>query len=151
MAEHADGVSLEISLVNDLREISGVAARIDEFCAARELPEQIAYAVNLAIDEILTNTISYGYDDDDPHRIELIVRLEAGALIVVTVDDSRAFDPSLVEPVRDFDSSIEDRALGGLGLFLVQQMMDDVEYQRRDGCNVVTLTKSTVAVGPADD
>ena len=51
----------------------------------------------------------------------------------------------------DPGSSIEGRALGGLGLLLVQQMMDDVEYQRRDGCNVVTLTKSTGAVGAADD
>ncbi len=151
MGEHADGASVEISLVNDLREIAGVAAKVDAFCAARELPEQIAYAVNLAIDEILTNTISYGYDDDDPHRIELILRLEAGALIVVTVDDSRAFDPSLVEQMPNLEASLEDRALGGLGLFLVQQMMDHVEYQRRDGCNVVTLTKSTDAVGAADD
>ena len=151
MGERADSASLEISLTNDLREIAGVAAKIDEFCAVRGLPSQIAYAVNLAIDEILTNTISYGYDDDDPHRIELILRLEPGALIVVTVDDSRAFDPSRVGQAPDLASSIEDRALGGLGLFLVHQMMDHVEYQRRGGCNVVTMTKSTDAVGAADD
>ena len=151
MAAHADGASLEISLVNDLREIAGVAAKIDEFCAARGLAAQLAYAVNLAIEEILTNTISYGYDDDDPHRIELILRLEPGALVVVTVDDSRAFDPSQVEPAPDLQSSLEERAPGGLGLFLVQQMMDEVEYQRRDGCNVVMLTKSTDGTGAAAD
>ena len=150
MGEHADGYSLEISLVNDLREIAGVAAKIDAFCADRDLPAQIAYAVNLAIDEVLTNTISYGYDDDDPHRIELIVRWEHNQLIVVTVDDARAFDPSRVQEL-DLASPLEDRALGGLGLFLVQQMMDHVEYQRRDGCNVVTLTKSTEGARASDD
>ena len=142
MVEAVDDAGIEISLANDLREIAGVAAKIDEFCAARHLAPQIAYAVNLAIDEILTNTISYGYDDEDPHRIELILRLEGDKLVVVIVDDSRAFDPSLVrEP--DLEASLEDRALGGLGLFLVQQMMDGIDYQRRGGCNVVTLTKST--------
>ena len=143
MEEAVDDAFIEVSLANDLREIAGAAASIDAFCATHGLEAQIAYAVNLAIDEILTNTISYGYDDEEPHRIELILRLEGATLVVVIVDDSRAFDPSLVsEP--DIDASIEDRELGGLGLFLVQQMMDGVSYQRRDGCNVVTLTKSTV-------
>lgn len=142
MGEALEFADIEISLVNDLREIAGVAAQIDEFCAAQELSPQIAYAVNLSIDEILTNTISYGYEDDEPHQIELIVRLEGETLVVVIVDDSRAFDPSLaLEP--DIDAPIEERALGGLGLFLVQQMMDGVNYQRRGGCNVVALTKST--------
>ena len=142
MGEAVDDAFIEVSLGNDLREIAGVAAGIDAFCADYGLEAQIAYAVNLAIDEILTNTISYGYDDEEPHRIELILRLEGATLVVVIVDDSRAFDPSLVS-APDIDASIEDRDLGGLGLFLVQQMMDGVDYQRRDGCNVVTLTKNT--------
>ena len=146
MDEAVNDDALDISLGNDLREIAGVAAKIDEFCAAQALAPQIAYAVNLAIDEVLTNTISYGYDDEDPHRIELIVDLESDRLVVVIVDDSRAFDPSLVREA-DVEAPLEERALGGLGLFLVQQMMDGVEYQRRAGCNVVTLTKNTADEG----
>ena len=134
--------TVEISLVNDLREIAGVAAKIDAFCTARDLGPQVSYAVNLSIEEILTNTISYGYNDDDPHRIEIIVRLEETKLAVVIVDDSAAFDLSST-PEVDLGASLDDRALGGLGLFLVHQMMDAVEYQRMDGCNVVTLTKNT--------
>ena len=141
-----NGETVEISLVNDLREIAGVAVQIDEFCAARDLGPQVSYAVNLSIDEILTNTISYGYDDDDPHRIEIIVRLEETKLAVVIVDDSAAFDLSNA-PEVDLGASLDDRALGGLGLFLVHQMMDAVEYRRVDGCNVVTLTKNTTEGG----
>lgn len=133
---------LEISLVNDLREIAGTAARIDAFCSARDLGPQVAYAINLVIDEILTNTISHGYDDDEPHRIEIIVRAEGETLVVVIVDDGRAFDPSQVQDV-DLAAPLDDRAPGGLGLLLVHEMMDGVEYQRLDGCNVVTLTKNT--------
>ena len=133
---------LEFGLVNDLRELAGVAAKIDSFCAERNLEPQVAYAVNLAVDELLTNTISYGYDDEVAHRIEIIVRLESGTLVVAIVDDSMAFDVTHA-PQPDLDASLADRAVDGLGLFLVHRMMDDVEYRRVEGCNVVTLTKST--------
>ena len=137
-----DHDTLEISLVNDLRELARIAAQIDDFCASRDLGPQVGYAVNLSVDEVLTNTISQGYDDDEPHRIELIVCMEAETLVVVIVDDSNAFDVSRA-PSSDFASSIEEINLDELGLFLVHQMMDGVEYQRLGGCNVVTLTKNT--------
>ena len=137
MNEHA----LEISLVNDLRELAGVAEQIDHYCELRNIEAQIAYAVNLSVDEILTNTISYGYEDDKTHRIELLVRRENGALVVVIVDDSAAFDvTATTQP--ELDAPLSERIPGGLGLFLVHQMMDDVKYRRRDGRNIVTLTKS---------
>ena len=137
---------LEISLANELREIVGAAAKIDAFCESNDLSQEIAYAVNLSVDEILTNTISYGYDDDEPHRIEIIVRTEADALVVVIVDDSAPFDPTVpAEP--ELEASLEEREVGGLGLFLVHQMMDGIDYERVDGCNVVTLTKRTAGAG----
>ena len=138
-----DHDALKISLVNDLRELARIAAQIDDFCASRDLGPQVGYAVNLSVEEILTNTISQGYDDDEPHRIELIVCMEAETLVVVVVDDSNAFDVSRA-PSSDFASSIEEINLDELGLFLVHQMMDGVEYQRLGGCNVVTLTKKTM-------
>lgn len=141
-----NGESLEISLGNELREIAGVAARIDEFCASRDL-QHAAYAVNLAIDEILTNTIEHGYEDDERHRIELIVRVEEESLVVVIVDDSLPVDLGIA-PERDLDASLEDTALSGLGLFLVHQMMDAVDYRREEGCNVVTLVKNTRTAEP---
>ena len=137
---------LEIALTNELQEIAGAAARIDAFCEEKDLSPEIAYAVNLSVDEILTNTISYGYDDDDPHRIKIALRLEAGSLIVLIVDDSAPFDLSAT-PQADFEASLEEREVGGLGLFLVHRMMDKVEYERVDGCNVVTLTKGTAGAG----
>ena len=141
--------TLEVSLSNELREIAGVAAQIDGFCAAHELTPGVSYALNLSIDEILTNTISYGYEDDGPHRIEVIVSLEEDALAVVIVDDSMPFDLGLA-PERDLDLSLEDTALGGLGLYLVHQMMDSVDYRREEGCNVVTLIKKVRGEGGQD-
>lgn len=133
--------TIEISLANDLREIAAAAARIDGFCDDRGLAPEAAYAVNLAIDELLTNTITYGYDDDEAHRIEIVVRLEDETLVVAIVDDGAAFDPTRA-PEAEAAAPLEDRALGGLGLLLVNRMMDSVEYQRRAGCNVVTLIRN---------
>ena len=142
--------TLEISLVNDLREIARVAAQIDEFCASLDLTSEVAFAVNLALDEILTNTISYGYDDDEPHRIEITVGPEAEALAIVIVDDSAAFDLSSAS-TPDIGASLEERPLGGLGLFLVHQMMDSVEYRREGERNIVTLKKNKTAEKSPDE
>ena len=144
--EDLDQAALEISLINDLREIAGVAAKIDEFCTAQDLGHQVAYALNLAIDEILTHTISNGYDDDETHRIEIIVRKEADAIVVVIVDNSKVFDVSDA-PEFEIGANLDDQALDRLGLFLVHQMMDQVEYRRLEGCNIVTLTKKTTVDG----
>lgn len=138
--------TLEISLVNDLREIAGVAAQIDVFCAERNYAPQIGYAVNLSIEEVLTNRISYGYDDDEQHRIEIILRVEDSQLIVVIVDNSAPFDLSATAEVDgDGDGAQEEseELLAGLGLFLVNQVMDSIEYQRKNECNILIMAKDT--------
>ena len=140
--------AIDIPLVNDLRELARVAARIDEFCSERNLPPDVAYACNLAIDELLSNAISHGYDDDEPHRVMVIVRLEADALVVVIVDAGAEFDPTRT-PEPEAGLSLDGPEADGLGLLLVNRMMDAVAYQRRDGCNVVTLTKSVRSNGNA--
>lgn len=136
--------TLEISLVNDLREIASVAAQIDEFCAQRNYALQIGYAVNLSIEEVLTNRISYGYDDEEQHRIEIILRVEESQLIVVIVDNSAPFDLSSTAETDDAESLEEGEGLlAGLGLFLVNQVMDSVQYRRKNECNILIMTKET--------
>ena len=103
--------ALELSLVNDLRNIAIAAENIDAFCARHRLAEEIAFEVNLAVDELLTNTISYGYDDDGEHRIELVLRLEDGALVIEIADDGKAFDP-LKTLTALLDLAGDGRALG---------------------------------------
>lgn len=133
---------MKISLANDLEEIAVVGARIDEFCESHDVPPQVAYAVNVSVDELLNNTISYGYADDAPHTIELSLRRDADAVVVQIVDDGQEFEASGV-PKPDTEAALEDRTVGGLGLFIVHQMMDTVEFRREDGRNVVTIAKKT--------
>ena len=147
MTGASSGGTLEFSIVNDLRDIAGAGEKIGAFCAEHGLAEQNSFEVHLALEELLTNTIDYGYDDDNEHRIDLLLRLESDTLTVEIADDGRAFDPlQAAEP--DMGASLQDRARGGLGIYLVRKMMDSVAYRRQDGRNIVTLTKR-VAPGEA--
>ena len=126
-----------------------MAEKIDAFCAARDLPPAVAYAVNLSLDELLTNTINYGCDDDARHRIDIAVRMDGSALVVEITDDARPFDPSeAAQP--DTDVPIEDRPIGGLGIHFVRETMDGFRYRRSGKHNVVTLIKNT-GTGNAED
>jgi len=142
--------TIEIALTNDLREIPGIAAKIDEFCTGHDLAPGISYAANLALEELLANTINFGYEDDGVHRIEVIVRLEGELLVVVVIDDGIEFDPTNAE-MQQATMSLEDEDMGGLGLLLINRMMDKIEYQRRANCNVVLLTKDTSETEAANE
>ena len=133
---------LQFSVVNDLREIALAADKIEEFCSVNGIPPATAYAVNLSVDELLTNTISYGYEDSEEHRIDLMIRLDGDLLALEISDDGVEFEPDSAED-PDTDASIEDRPVGGLGIFLTRQMMDSFDYRRDEGRNIVTLTKKT--------
>ena len=133
---------LSIRAANDLNELAAIAARIDEFCAEREIPATVAYQINLSLDELLTNTISYGYSDDAPHEIRIDLRMEGERLAIRIEDDARQFDLTDNDPNRaDTSSDLDERTPGGLGIFLVHHMMDSVGYRREDGRNVVQLSK----------
>ena len=146
MTGASSGGTLEFSIVNDLRGIAGVGEKIGAFCAEHGLAEEVSFEVHLALDELLTNTIDYGYDNDNEHRIDLLLRLQGDTLTVEIADDGRAFDPlQAAEP--DLGASLQDRASGGHGIYLVRKTMDGVTYRRQDGRNVVTLTKRTAPGG----
>lgn len=139
---------LNLRIVNDLAELSRVAEGVDEFCAELGLPAGCAFKLNVAIEELLTNTISYGYDDSDGHEIAIDIRREGETLVTELSDDARAFDP-LNAPPPDLESAIEDRRIGGLGVHLVKTLMDDVGYAYRDGRNHITLRKKITAESDA--
>ena len=137
------GNELSLTIANRLEQLEGVAAQIDAFCAVHRISSDIAYALNLALDEVLTNVISYAYAGSAEHEIEVRLRRRPGLVVAEVEDDGRAFNPLDVPP-PDLDAPIEDRPIGGLGLHIVRAMMDRVEYRRQAGHNVLTLTKQTV-------
>ena len=139
---------LEVSLNNDLAELAVAAEHVDRFCDEHGVSPVIAFAVNLSVDELLTNTIRYGYPGGGSHSIAMTVRLDGGILKVELEDDARPYDPTAV-PHPDIGAPIEARPIGGLGIHFVREMMDGFTYRRGEGRNIVTLTKETRAGGTA--
>jgi len=132
--------NLKAVIVNDLTEIGRLSEVIEAFIARNGLDRKAAFEINLALDELLTNTISYGYDDGQEHRIGIEVAFVEGVITIEVEDDGRAFNPfEAREP--DLDADLLERPIGGLGVHLVRQVIDQVDYRRTDGRNIVTLKK----------
>ena len=94
----------------------------------------------LALDEAVSNVIEHGYSDV-PGRMTVSAREATGGIELRVADDASPFDP-LAAPLPDLDAPLEDRPIGGLGVFLIRQLMDRVEYRREDGQNVLVMSRS---------
>jgi len=99
---------------------------------------QARYLAQLAVEELGTNIIKYGYDDQNEHRIRLSATCDKGALRMVLEDDGHEFNPCLA-PEPDPNLSLQERAPGGWGLCLVRRLVAGLEYERRGGCNVLSV------------
>lgn len=131
---------LNLTMKNRLEEMETVNAEVEAFASDHGVPDATRRSVSIALDELLNNTISYGYPSDSEREIDLRVEIGGTRLTVVMRDDGIPFNP-LNSPEPSTALSMEEREPGGLGLHLVRKMMDDVAYQRLPNQNVVTLVK----------
>jgi serine/threonine-protein kinase RsbW len=133
--------SLSAVLVNDRSEIRRLGELAERFGADARLSDDEVMAINLVLDEVVTNVIEYGYEDAGRHEIAVTLTVEGNTLTIRIEDDGRAFDP-LAAPPPDLAAPIEDRPVGGLGIHIVRSVMDAVDYQRRGGRNVLTMRRT---------
>lgn len=127
--------------LNKRDEIQRLGAAAERFGAEHKLSDDDMMAINLVLDEVITNIIDYGYDDAADHEIRVTLAVEGDRLTIEVEDDARHFDP-LKAPPPDLDLPLEERPVGGLGIHIVRTLMEAVEYQRRDGRNVLTMHKT---------
>ena len=138
--------SLSIVLANDLADVPRAAERVEAFCRTRGIPGRTIHRFNLALDEVLTNVITYAFSDRLRHAIDVRIELRDGDLTATVSDDGDPFDP-LSQPPPDIHAPVEDRRIGGLGIHLLRSLTEAVEYRRADGRNRLTfLTR----VDPSD-
>ena len=145
-------MTFTLPLKNDLSEVARSAKEIEAHGEARGWPPRWVTCVNLALDELLSNVIDYGYRDSDEHEVLVTLSERDGALEVVLEDEGVAFDPFTDAPEPDLESGLEVREIRGLGVHFVKSFMDEVAYERRDGRNRTTLllrTPKTSAPSPA--
>ena len=135
----AAGDRVDVTIANSLGELERLSAIVDTFVADRGLPSRIAFNVNLSLDELISNMISYGFPDGEGHDILIGLWIEDGHLVAEIVDDGEAYDPfAPVSPPDEGQSGGERPARPG-GVFLVNAFMTRTEYRRLDHRNVTTL------------
>lgn len=135
---------MELTIKNDLNEIERVAQFVETFAEGHLLPPKLAFEINLALEELVTNVISYGYDDTGEHLIRLTLDMDGEDLDASIEDDARPFNP-LDAPPPDINLPLEDRPIGGLGIHLVKNMFDTLAYSWENGKNKLTLRKNQAA------
>ena len=128
-------ISLSPPRLSALRDVSRM---VEAFGAAHRLDESRVYALNLALDELITNSVNYGFDGVAEPRIEITLWISGRLLVLTITDNGRRFDPT-ARASPDLSAPLEDRPAGGLGLHLVRTFADRVTYQFTEGENRLTL------------
>lgn len=135
--------TLRLKVLNDLGTMESLSHLIEGFCTAYELDQESKFALNVALDELVTNVISYAYPDGQPRFLDINLSMSGDQLTVEIEDDGVAFDP-LAQEVPDTESELEERAIGGLGIEIVKNLMDEVTYERHEDRNILTMRRKVV-------
>jgi sigma-B regulation protein RsbU (phosphoserine phosphatase) len=132
-----------ITLSNNIDEVPQLAAFVDEICEAIGIDMSTAMSLNLAIEEAVVNVMDYAYPAGTKGNVNIEAKANDQRLKFVITDWGAPFDPTEKSEV-DTTLSAEERPIGGLGIHLVRQIMDSINYERTDGKNVLTLRKKLV-------
>lgn len=133
----------ELVLANDLSELSRLSAWVERMGPELNLPEAIVFAVDLVMEEMVTNVIKYAYADASDLHIAIRGYREGDELVLVIEDQGPRFNPLTAE-APDMDQTLDEMEIGGRGLVLVRQIMDDLAYERRGNRNIFTMKKKLV-------
>ena len=137
------GEFLSLTVANELAASPRVATEVEAFCLGHGISHRDLNRFNLALEEVLTNVISYGFPAGGRHDIEVRIAWRPydpneGALRATVSDDGVPFDPLAAEP-PDLGRPVEQRKVGGLGIHLLRALADAIDYRRDGGRNVVTF------------
>jgi anti-sigma regulatory factor (Ser/Thr protein kinase) len=129
---------LTLMIKNSMGEISPAIEAVARWISDRNLSPRIDYLPSLAIEELVTNCIKYAYPAGEEHVISIELRLVDRTLALSVTDDGRPFNP-LEAPAPNLDLPPEERPIGGLGIHLLRQLADGMDYVRMNYQNRVTL------------
>ncbi len=119
--------------------LEGISAQVDEMAEGDDWSPKLLYLVQLCLEELALNAMTYGREAGlsefqvsiTPDREEVVIELH---------DNGAAFDPTKDAPIPDLAATMDDRPVGGLGIFLIREMVDDLTYRREEGWNHLTIT-----------
>jgi anti-sigma regulatory factor (Ser/Thr protein kinase) len=130
----------KLSIQNNIDNLRKIADFVEKFGEEYNLDSKTSFELNLILDELVTNIISYAYDDEDKHMIEIVLEKSDDVINIRTIDDGKEFNPIEKDKV-DVQASLEERKIGGLGIHIVKQKTDKITYERKDNRNILSLIK----------
>jgi len=140
--KHQEDITYQrsLTLTNDLKRVPRLNTFIDEVCEANGFDMATTMQINLAIEEAVVNVMNYAYPEGTKGDITIETKANKSEVSFIISDTGKPFDPTAKAEV-DITLSAEDRAIGGLGIHLIRQIMDHINYERIDGHNILTLIK----------
>ncbi|MDR2723822.1 MAG: ATP-binding protein [Holosporaceae bacterium] len=131
-----------IKVKNNIEEISRVCDTVSRFCVENDVSDEKCHDITLILDEIITNIVNYAYPDDKEHELSVNIDKIGVHITIRLIDSGVAFDPlTVADP--DVNSTLEERKIGGLGIFIAKQLSNDFKYSRVNGQNQLDIRIST--------
>jgi anti-sigma regulatory factor (Ser/Thr protein kinase) len=130
-----------LTLPNDINTIPQLNEFIDTVCEELEIDMALAMSLNLAMEEAVVNVMDYAYPAGTEGEVNIEAIADQTQLHFIISDSGKPFDPTAKEEV-DTTLSAEERPIGGLGIHLIRQLMDDISYERKDDKNILRLSKN---------
>lgn len=140
---------LNLQVKNSLEALQSANKTMSGWLRNQKVSDEVQHFASLAMEEFITNVIKYGYDDSEEHLIEVSLRLSDVELALTFVDGGRPFNPLQV-PEPNLELPIEERPIGGLGIYLLRTMADEMTYVREKDKNRVELHKKIAERKPKD-
>ena len=138
--QYADVLHEEIVLKNDIRQTPQLNAFVKQVGARLSMDDTLVHNIRLAVEEAVVNVMEYAYPEGQEGNVTVAIQSNGEKLKITITDSGIPFDPT-EQKMADTTLDVEDRPIGGLGLLMVRELMDSVNYERDNGHNVLTLRK----------
>jgi len=131
--------TLDLTASSRIEELSTIAEQTAVFLESAGCAANSIFAIQFALEELFSNIVNYAFDHDrESHSIAIRLEHDPGVITLMLEDDGRTFDP-LSAPLPDTSLPVDQRPIGGLGLFITQRLASSIDYRRVDGKNRVSV------------
>ena len=125
-------------LHNNLSELKTLSKKLIAFGRNIGLPELSVSEINICLDELFTNIVLYGFNDDLEHKVKFTMKVDDNILIATIEDDGVPFNP-LKKKAVDLPANVDSAEIGGLGIHITRELVDKISYERKRGINRLTI------------
>ncbi len=137
-------ISKQLVLKNSISEVRVLSSTVEEFCEKNNFSDEVTHDIRLALEEIFSNIVFYGFQDQDEHQIAISFSLKNNTLILEIKDDGIPFNP-LEFKTPDLEIPIEERMTGGMGIHIAGELVDEIEYFRKQNNNILVMKKNNIS------